>query len=478
MVHEKLKADPAVSQVGKEVSESEVLRQIENAKQYLQANKDVIAERVYDAMDGFSRSVLGLQGTGAGWAKEATTAAGDVLWPEASAEVVEAALPIAIQAGGAFSVKGITLKADSQLIQPLGEMPTISLDGIFKQVKDYLASIDEKNRELAAAIGPVALVNKMDRDPGFGPILPYMPFRVQIPARSILPMLNGVLESIRLMVTVGRFQNDTLRKLLSIVLSILDVSRGEWRDGVMSLLGVFSSQGSLVGVVGKTFRWVYNFISPDIQERIEDDLYAGGKSMFVGFWLWLLSVASPDFVRATINNLLETANKQIGKLEENVSEIQQKAIASGEAQGLQVTFPEFPLKRLPSFDDIQNFQSILHRPEVQCSAEFQAVLQPALAIPPIRILLELLNFPTLPEDLQKVCAGRPSTVSESLAESMTPMIMPKPEEIVTVKEEVKVEEPEVKEPEVKKPEVKKGGTRRRSRRPSNKRNMPTPVHAA
>lgn len=465
------KADPVVGQVGKEVSQSEVLRQIENAKQYLSANKDVIAERVYDAMDGFSRSVLGLQGTGAGWTKGATTAAGEALWPEASAGVVEEALPIALQAGGAFSVKGIKLKADSQLVQPL-EIPTISLDEIYKQVKEYLASIDEKNRELAAAIGPVAFINKMDRDPGFGPVLPYMPFRVQFPARAILPMLNGVLESIRLMVTVGRFQNDTLRKLLSVVLAILDVSRGEWRDGVMSLLGVFSSQGSLVGVIGKTFRWVYNFISPDIQERIEDDLYAGGKSMFVGFWLWLLSVAAPDFVRATINNLLETANKQISKMEENVSEIQQKAIASGEAQGLQVTFPEFPLKRLPSFDDIQNFQSILHRPEVQCSAEFQAVLQPALAIPPIRILLELLNFPTLPEDLQKVCAGRPPTVAESLAESMTPMVMPKPEPVeVEVKEEVKEE--------AKAPEVKKGGTRRRGLlRPVSKRNRQAPVHVA
>ena len=468
MVHDKPRADPVVSEVGKEVSESEVLRQIEQAKQYLSANKDVIAERVYDAMDGFSRSVLGLQGTGAGWTKGATTSAGEALWPEASAAVVEEALPIALQAGGAFSVKGITLKADSQLIQPL-EVPTISLDEIFKQVKDYLASIDEKNRELAAAIGPVAFINKMERDPGFGPVPPYMPFRVQFPARAILPMLNGVLESIRLMVTVGRFQNDTLRRLLSIVLAILDVSRGEWRDGVMSLLGVFSSQGSLMGLVGKTFRWVYNFISPDIQERIEDDLYAGGKSMFVGFWLWLLSVAAPDFVRATMNNLVETANQQISKMEENISEIQQKAIASGEAQGLQVTFPEFPLKRLPSFDDIQNFQSILHRPEVQCSTEFQAVLQPALAIPPIRILLELLNFPTLPEDLQKVCAGRPSTVAESLAESMTPMVVPKAPVEVEVKEEV--------QEEIKVPEVKKGGTRRLLR-PVSRRNKRVPVHAA
>jgi ABC-type amino acid transport system permease subunit len=113
------------------------------------------------------------------------------------------------------------------------------------------------------------------------------------------------LESCRLLVITNKYDNPTLRKILSVVLAILDVSRGEWRNGILSLLGVFSRETLLTGVVLKTARFIYSWISPDIQQSIETGLYSASKSMFIGGWLWLLSVVAPDYLRVTLNKLID-----------------------------------------------------------------------------------------------------------------------------------------------------------------------------
>lgn len=425
MVH-KAKAIQFTSEAGKHISQDQVLEEINKAKQFLNANKDVIGERVYNAMDGFSRTALQFMNTkGAqGWAAATKDATGNSLWAGAEAEAVEAALPAAIiQAGGGPQIPGIRLGEGSSFITKPPSVD-ISLDQAYYAARDYLAAIDEKNREIAATIGPVAFINGIEQDARIGPFLPYLPVPLIFPSRLILPMLNTILETCRILVSVFPFRSDILRQIMSIVIAIFDVSRGQWRDGVLSLFGLFSTNMMVIGMVGKTARWVYNFISPDLQNQLEDDIYKSGKSMFVGFWLWLLSVSAPDFVRNQINDIMETANQAIQSAEDKIAPIQQKAITAGQQMGLKVSFPKFPLEKLPSLDDIQNFQSLLHRPEIICSAEFQAVLQPALAIPPVRLLLELLNFPTQEQDKAKLCAGRPSSVGEALTQSLIPVVSP------------------------------------------------------
>jgi len=443
MVH-KAKSVPFMSEAAKEVSQDQVLEEINKAKSFLEANQADLPEKVYSAMDGFSRTALQFLNTkGAqGWAAAAQDATGNAIWTGAEAEAVEAALPAVIVQAGGGPIPGFKLGTESSLIQS-AEIPDVSLDKMYHGVRNFLASIDEKNREIAQTIGPVAFITKMQQDPQLGPFPPYLPLPLKFPAGLILPLFNSILESCRLLVSTNTFNQPLLRQILSIVLAVLDVSRGEWRNGVLSLLGVFNTNLVFAGVVGKTARWIYNFISPDLQEQLEDDIFKSAKSMFVGFWLWLLSVVSPDYVRASINNLFETGNKAIESAQTKLGDIQEKAIASGAQMGLQVTFPKFPLERLPSFDDIQNLQSLFHRPEIICSAEFQQVLQPALGIPPVRVLLELMNFPTDEEAKASICAGRPASVAEALTQSMTPTVAPV--------------------------EPKKGGTRRRRQRPTSRR---------
>ena len=139
-------------------------------------------------------------------------------------------------------------------------------------------------------------------------------------------------------------------------------------------------------------------MAPDIQQRIESDLFAGGKSMMLGAWLWMASVVSPSYVRDAINQLMETAKQPLEVLNQKIAAIEQQAQASVASIGAKVEFPRIPLDKLPSFDDIQNFQTILHQPEVYCSPAFKEAmmvdkLKPTVTLPQV----ELPQVPGLPQ---------------------------------------------------------------------------------
>ena len=414
----------------KALSEAEVLRQIENVRKYVNDNKNTIPERIYTAMDAISRTALAyLDEKKPGWATTAKGSDGERLWTSEQATLIEEATPLAVtQVGGADKSKlsPVEIKAGSEMVVPAGDMPPISLDLMAEQIKSYLTSLDQKNRELARSIGPVAFIHQMDTDPGVGPLPPYMPFRLQFPARLILPIIIATLEGIRLMVSNSTNDIPRLRKLSSIILGIFDISRGEWKDGILSFLGVISHDWMVYGMIGKVARWVYNFISPDIKARIEEDLYASSKSMMIGGWLWLLSVSSPDFVRARIIGLIDNAKAPIEELNEKIEGIEKEAQVAAKKLDVSVRFPRVPLDKVPSFDDIQNFQSLLGNPQVYCSESFQKELVEVLKIPAFRIVIELMNIPTTPTMIAAKCKDIPANIGEAVAQSMKPIVLPNP----------------------------------------------------
>ncbi len=414
------------SRMDKPLSSIEVLDQIKIVKQYLQTHQAELPKYVYNAMDGLSKTVLSfLESKGAkGWASRIESDAGEPLWTPSQAEQLENMLPEVLQRGGALEKGTFEFGLDSKLIQPEQAPQLPSLDDMFASVRSYLATLDEKNREIAKAIGPVAIVNSMTSDIQLGPIIPWMPVPIHIPPRTLLPLFNALLESCRLLVSSSVVDSPFLRKIFSIVLALYDVSRGEWRDGVLSFLGVFGTHWMFMGIVGKTFRWVYSFISPDIQTRLEDDVYASMKSAFLGGWLWLASIVSPDFIRVTVNNLIDTAKKPIEELNKTLDQLSVQATESAKQLGVRVEFPHIPIDKIPSFNDIQNFQALLHQPEIVCSPVFQRALAPAMNISVLRVFLELLNIPTSPDRMAEFCKGQPATLEEAITEKLTPTIIP------------------------------------------------------
>jgi len=215
----------------------------------------------------------------------------------------------------------------------------------------------------------------------------------------------------------------TMRILLSVVIGFLELIRGDWQKAVLTLFGVISSTALVVGLFGKILRNAWLFMAPDLQRQLRDDIFKSSKSVFVGFLLWSFSVFSPKLIRIAVNNSFEQIQTLVENFNEKSQQVQDKAQAAVAAAGISVSFPKIPLDVVPNMDDIQNLQTIAKIPAVYCSPEFQKILEPVLLVPPLRLIVELLNIPTIEEDKKAACAEvKPGGLADSVADLVTPEV--------------------------------------------------------
>jgi hypothetical protein len=403
------------------MSQAAVLNKIKKTKAALENIDDVEALRghIFSFMNAVGRTVLASQSSVAGWAKTIKDDDGSPLWTAEQAETIEKVF--SRQKGGQVKYQTDPIVERVTPYDPA----SFSLDESYRGVKKYLDELDERNKVLASQIGPVAMINdKKKEDYIVGPYPPVLPIPVPISPRIVLPAINTFLESLRLMVTFGPLQSDFLRMVLSITTGIFEVARGEWRNGVLSFLGVFGSWLVYAGTVGKVFRLVYGFISPDIQDRLEDDFFEGGKSLFIGFWLWLFSLTAPAFIREKLVHLHDTLVAQVDAFNEKIGTIEAAAQAQAAPLGLRVDFKRLDPGAVPSFDDIQNIQRLLRLPQIQCLDATQEVIAPLLGQPAIRLVFEMIGIVTSKEIRDEKCADIPRTFSAAVAASLKPTVRP------------------------------------------------------
>jgi len=296
----------------------------------------------------------------------------------------------------------------------------VSIDGAYKLIKDKLAELDKANALLADVVGPKAYIDKelQGHDLMVGPFPPYLIKPIPIPKNTIIPFITYVVEALRLMVTIGPYKSDFTRKLLSISLAIFDVMNGEWKKGVMSLLGLFGETPSLFGAVGRNFLTIWNYIAPDIRTDLTDNLFDASKSLIGGFWLNMISTFAPEDVRAVINKVLGKLRPLSSNFNKQMAQIQERAQAEASKLGYKIQFPKLPLDNVPSADDLVNVITILRRPEVICSKEMWGAIQPLLDEPILKILLELFLVPTSEEAHQVACQGISTDLPKAAADAM------------------------------------------------------------
>lgn len=375
----------------------------------------------------------------AGWAKTITMPNGSLAFDEAEGEKLEQLVQYALpaiekiadihpppsQSGGATDPQALAnsiLSLATETVDP----EDVSIDEAYYKLFGWMDKLDQQARSIARQIGPVAFTSELKIDPSLpNPLMAIgiPPPRFQIPARSILPITNAVLELFRLIVTFSPFKSGILRNLLTISIAFLDVFRGEWKYSLFTLLGLFGAKPLLFGVILKIMRDAWMLIEPQLSKQLRLDIFKAGKSMFVGFWLWAFATFSPDFVRAPLEAGVGPFRALVDSVNQRIGDFQEQANVAAADLGLKVTFPTVPTELVPSFADIQNLQTIVQQPEVFCSTEVVQLLEPIRAIPPLRFILELLNVPFLPELREAACRGvDPNNLSGDLAKRLQPQI--------------------------------------------------------
>jgi hypothetical protein len=205
---------------------------------------------------------------------------------------------------------------------------------------------------------------------------------------------------------------------------MFEVFSGNWKNGALSLLGVISPLFVYVGTLGKSFRFVYGFINPTVQDNIEDSLFEGGKSLFVGVWLWLFSVTAPEVIRAKMVELQNKLETELPKFNEMIAKAEAATQATLAPRGLTVHFKRLEAGMIPSFDDIQNIQRVLSMKEIQCLDATQSMIEPLLKEPALRLIFELVGVKTSEEKRAEFCAGVPGDFVSAAKEGLVGPVEP------------------------------------------------------
>jgi hypothetical protein len=406
----------------------------------LQSEPQEIPDRMYSALEGISSTLLAWKQHGGkpGWSTTLVDTKGKSLFSSDESKDIERAAQVAepfleslfneaiLMVGGA-SLTDMKTSVDGQMVKmPHVVNPEdISMDKLYYGL---LQTMDDYDRQWRDIINQVGIVKTFESQDAKGvitiPFTPPIPVPYVIPARAKMPILNTILEMLRIMVSNTVFDAPNFRILLSFAIAILDLLRGEWKHALLSVLGAYSVSGMWVGLGGKVLRDAWLLIAPDLQHQLQKTMYQSTKSLFAGFFLWGFSTFSPDVIRMSIATATEKMRESIGNFNEQIASVEEKAKEVAKPVGIDVSFQRLPESLVPSFDDIQNLQTLVKVPEVYCSKEFQEILKPLLLVPPLRLALELFNIPTVQEDIDAECKGKEGSLSDTLAEKATPTLTP------------------------------------------------------
>ena len=452
----------------------------------------LLKKRVYETFSGLSVILLEAKKSKfkRGWTSNILDRHGSPLFDKKESYIIEDGVKKFIkplftdkQRGG-VDTKGPAQReaGQSSIIQPTipVSLDDLSIDKTFWKIKDFFSLVDAQMKTFSRELGPFRLFYTMETDFQFPlPVpIPAPPFvtTVMVPVnpRAIPIIISLIIESIRIIFSIGPLSNEQTRKVLSLVLGLVDILKGDWKQGILSIIGFFGEAPLVAGLILKVLLNIMDFVSPDLQEKLVMNLYQSGKSIIIGFILWGFSNFAPDFARAAARAQFDILKKMVDQGNETIDKLEESIQKSVEPAGLKIKFKDIPEGFVPTFDDIQNLQSIVRQPSIYCSKEFQQVLEPLRKLPPIRLVLELMNLPTDPQTLEFECkekAGESledtvgslaepevtmnpdSPIMKALEEKAEEKPEEKPEEKVEEKPEEKVEEKVEEKPE-EKPEEK------------------------
>lgn len=274
-------------------------------------------------------------------------------------------------------------------IQVDGE--TFSLDAQYKTITGVLDGLDEGIQDLSKRYGLLAL-ESVAPDPKF--VIPTpVPIPIVFPVRLVLPVLNTLLEILRIAATFFPY-TDFLVKPTSFLMALLDLGRGNFYHAVFTLLGFWGTYPLYAGVLLKVLRDAYLLVSPDIRTEARDIVFKSGKSFVAGFMIWLFGLVSPDFVRRPLQNALDQIQVLIDRWNTTMDTYEKRVLEELGPEGAAgVSMPKIPPSQTPTISDLYILQQYLHSPLIYCQPEMASLIAEMRAIPPLALFFDLANIP-------------------------------------------------------------------------------------
>ena len=184
-----------------------------------------------------------------------------------------------------------------------------------------------------------------------------------VPPRLISFLVYIVLDITRIAVSISGHENG--RKILSVLVALVELVRGNWKKAVLSFIGYFGMSPFYIGQMFKTYLTVIQMLSPTIQVKLPYFMFDSAKSILFGLIIAVVQIGAPKVVR-----------DQIKKLSERLNLVQDEI--NGKLEALNPPLSERPEYLKLDFSNLNHLQSIMDDPVYICSKEHRDAINELL----------------------------------------------------------------------------------------------------
>ena len=278
-------------------------------------------------------------------------------------------------------------------------------DSIFVKILDAFKYVDSVVAEMATEYGILKYETKADTEEDYHLIPPAIsslltpiigPFgaeglkEIKVPLRLLITLIYLFLDMTRMAAaTAGQEQ---ARKTLSIAVALIDILRGDWKRGITSIMGYFGTAPLFMGQLAKSYLFLFQMLSPRIQENFVYGAFDAVKSFIVGVLLTIFKVSAPFSIRKTVIEVFETIAKH-------------KKDIDGTLEAADLN--PLPTYMTPNFNDLNNLRALMDDPAFLCSKEHQELVKSINQSYMLNILLQIARIPVTEQFIKWKCDGKP-----------------------------------------------------------------------
>ena len=305
----------------------------------------------------------------------------------------------------------------------------ISPDYLYEYTTELFDTVDARLTEASGNFGLVALESTMV-DPTFIiPVVPPLP--VQIPARTVLPVINAILEALRITIGIVFYVDpfgvgQLSRSLLTLIMVLLDLGRGNLYHAIFTAFGFIGTTPMFIGIVLKIMRDGVMLVSPDLRTEMRDLLFKSSKSFVLGYAIWLFTVMSPKFVKLPIQTLFDSVSLSLENINNQLDAAEIKANMGPLGKLASIRLPRIPMQMIPDVNNLYGLRDAIREPAIYCDPKIADLMEELRGVPPYALFFDLVMIPKKgsPEYIERCAPYKGGTLSDNLAAAVAPQIIP------------------------------------------------------
>lgn len=363
-----------------------------------------IGENIYKSLDYLLRCAAAIveKDGEAGWSAHVIDDAGTAYFVPSEQSTIESAVaPLVPVVLYLFGRRDELPTTGGAMAAQLPEEASRTIDGAYDGVVKYLTKGNDVVRKFGKEHGIIHMIEEQEQVGDLRPFVALGPAgaAIPVPPRAAFTLFYLALDVTRMLIAVP-FPG--MRKVMSIMLAIIDIMRGEWKEALLSFAGFYGDNPMLAGVFGKVMLESFNLISPALKDSMIYGFRDFIKSLAFGLILFGLQTFAPWPVRAEIQSAFQA-----------IQEFLNKETAAIAGQSL-VAKPSY--FRELSFGEIQNLQPILADTTRSCSVEIQSAIVTMRRTTLGKNLLQIMGIPITDEEIQRRCGTDTLNYAKRLAE--------------------------------------------------------------